>query len=206
MHLGDGGVLVLEKQLNSSQSMNTHLESKLNEHSTTITINRTHIEELNRKYQHVKHNNATLTATNEKQHEELLAIKDEHMHLVHDVERYQAQLTTLTDKEAAAQQNIQVLKEVTHDLENKLSYSIQQNSSLTKYQKTNEKRVNTLGVRCLELKKERDHHKNQASHHESGHESTKVSLIVDTYCTPLCVVSLRRLTLHVLCSAFHTNS
>jgi chromosome segregation ATPase len=124
MHLGDGGVLVLEKQLNSSQSMNTHLESKLNEHSTTITINRTHIEELNRKYQHVKHNNATLTATNEKQHEELLAIKDEHMHLVHDVERYQAQLTTLTDKEAAAQQNIQVLTEVTHDLENKLSYSM----------------------------------------------------------------------------------
>ena len=73
MHLGDGGVLVLKKQLNSSQSMNTHLESKLNEHSTTITIKRTQIEELNKKYQQVKHNNATLTATNEKQHKELLA-------------------------------------------------------------------------------------------------------------------------------------
>ena len=85
MHLGNNGVIVLEKQLNTSQSLNAILETKINDND--ITFN-----DLKSKYIQINTKHIQLKGANEQLNEEVHKLKDENMHLIHDKERLNKQL------------------------------------------------------------------------------------------------------------------
>ena len=100
MHLGDGGVIVLEKQLNTSQTTNSHLEKKIQTQVHSMKNSAKNQKLLIQKYEILKQKYTPLLASNEKSHEELLVWKDNTIHLQHDVDRLNSQLLTLQhDKE-----------------------------------------------------------------------------------------------------------
>ena len=130
MHLGDGGVIVLEKQLNTSQTTNSHLEKKIQTQVHSMKNSAKNQKLLIQKYEILKQKYTPLLASNEKSHEELLVWKDNTIHLQHDVDRLNSQLLTLQHDKEVAEKNYATSTTACVELEKQLKTTVEENQQV----------------------------------------------------------------------------
>ena len=160
MHLGDHGVVTLEKRLSSSFQIQEHLASRANEMNMTLEQCQEEVTSLKSKLVDCDKARLETKGELERAREELEASCDREMHLQHDVERLETKIVTLEHGTEETTAELERMRGLMRESEERMKLTMEESARM----KRHEHHAVKLEQQVKRLEMERDSNKKENEH------------------------------------------